>query len=131
MLCALSSVWAELARTLRSSVPYRRLRDELGDVLRLPLPAAAWVGELLAADLGRPLLVVVPHEADALGWLEAVRLTTGEDRGLYFPAPSLTPYQEGAGSLPVRTQEVLALDRLLAAAGGGEGGAPGVTALVA
>src|SRR6185436_4224834 len=98
-------------------VPYRRLRDELGDAVRLPLGAAAWVGELLAADLGRPLLVVVPHEADALAWLEAVRLVTGEDRALYFPAPPLTPYQEGGASLPVRAQEVLALDRLLAAAG--------------
>ncbi|HEV8632394.1 MAG TPA: transcription-repair coupling factor [Thermoanaerobaculia bacterium] len=114
----MSGVWAELARTLRSSVPYRRLRDELGavarlPVARLPLPAAAWVGELLAADLERPLLVVVPHEADALAWLEAVRLVAGEERALYFPAPPLTPYQEGSASLPVRTQEVLALDRLL------------------
>jgi transcription-repair coupling factor (superfamily II helicase) len=116
-----SGVWAELARTLRSSVPYRRLRDELGEPLRvhavrLPLPAAAWVGELLAADLGRPLLVVVPHEADALAWVEAVRLFRGDEGALYFPAPSLTPYQEGGASLPVRAQEVLALDRLLAAA---------------
>src|SRR5687767_11584256 len=100
MLCALSGVWADLARTLRSSVPYRRLRDELGEHLcvvagRLPPGAAAWVGELLAQDLGRPLLVVVPHEADALAWVEGVRLTSGEDRALYFPAPSLTPYQEG------------------------------------
>ncbi len=116
MLCALSGVWADLARTLRSSVPYRRLRDELGEVVRLPAGAAAWVGELLAADLGRPLLVVVPHEADALAWVEAVRLISGDDRALYFPAPSLTPYQEGGSSLPVRTQEVLALDRLLGAA---------------
>ncbi len=118
MLIALSGVWAELARTLRSSVPYCRLRDELGDALRLPLPAAAWVGELLAADLHRPLLVVVPHEADALAWVEAVRLVSGEERALHFPAPGLTPYQEGVASLPVRAQEVLALDRLLAFAGG-------------
>jgi transcription-repair coupling factor (superfamily II helicase) len=116
----LTGVWADLARTLRSSVPYRRLRDELGEVVRLPLGAAAWVGELLAADLGRPLLVVVPHEADALAWLEAVRLVAGEDHALYFPAPALTPYQEGGASLPVRAQEVLALDRLLAASGAGE-----------
>ncbi len=119
----MSGVWADLARTLRSSVPYRRLRDELGEVVRLPLGAAAWVGELLAADLGRPLLVVVPHEADALAWLEAVRLVAGEDRALYFPAPALTPYQEGGASLPVRAQEVLALDRLLAAAADNAGAA--------
>ena len=123
----MSGVWAELARTLRSSVPYRRLRDELGDVVRLPLPAAAWVGELLAADLGRPLLVVVPHEADALAWMEVVRLVAGEDRALYFPAPSLTPYQEGVSSLPVRAQEVLALDRLLAAAAGAATNGGGAT----
>ena len=59
--------------------------------------------------------MVVPHEADALAWHEAVRLVTGEERALYFPAPALTPYQEGGASLPVRAQEVLALDRLLAA----------------
>src|SRR6185436_21075748 len=117
-------------------VPYRRLRDELGDAVRLPLGAAAWVGELLAADLGRPLLVVVPHEADALAWLEAVRLVAGEDRALYFPAPALTPYQEGGSSLPVRAQEVLALDRLLAAthtpaAGPRRGGGAGTSALTA
>ena len=110
----MTGVWAELARALRSSVPYRRLRDELGEVVRLPLPAAAWVGELLGADLARPLLVLAPHEADAIAWLEAARLFAGEERAVYFPAPSLTPYQEGGVSLPVRAQEVLALDRLLA-----------------
>jgi transcription-repair coupling factor (superfamily II helicase) len=109
-------VWAELARALRSSAPYGRLRQELGDATRLPLPAAAWVGGLLAEDRGCPLLVVVPHEAEAIGWLEASRLFSGEERSVYFPAPGLTPYQEGSASLAVRAQEVLALDRLLAGA---------------
>ncbi|HJX29161.1 MAG TPA: hypothetical protein VJ885_14725, partial [Thermoanaerobaculia bacterium] len=104
-------VWEELSRTLRSSAPYRSLRERLGDVVRLPVPAAAWVGELLAEDLGRPLLVLVPREADAQSWIEAARLFGREDRVVYFPAPSLTPYQETEVSLLVRAQESVALDR--------------------
>ena len=48
MLCALSGVWADLARTLRSSVPYRRLRDELDDLAR-----RIELGNLTAADILR------------------------------------------------------------------------------
>jgi len=59
-------VWEAASRTLRTSAPYERLRRELGDVVRLPVPAAAWVVGLLAEDLGRPVLAVVPREADAL-----------------------------------------------------------------
>ncbi|HEY0781820.1 MAG TPA: hypothetical protein VGE98_05135, partial [Thermoanaerobaculia bacterium] len=104
------TVWEELSRTLRSGAPYRALRDGLGDIVRLPVPAAAWVGELLARDLGRTLLVVVPREADALTWMEAARLFGGEEGAIYFPAPSLTPYQETETSLQVRAQESVALD---------------------
>jgi transcription-repair coupling factor (superfamily II helicase) len=102
--------WEELSRTLRSSAPYKALVERLGDVVRLPVPAAAWVGELLARDLGRPLLVIVPREADALGWIEAARLFGREEGVVYFPAPSLTPYQEAETSLMVRAQESVALD---------------------
>ena len=45
-------IWDELARNLRASAPYQALLRDPGqakDVLRLPVPAAAWVGELLAA----------------------------------------------------------------------------------
>jgi transcription-repair coupling factor (superfamily II helicase) len=102
--------WEDLSRTLRSSAPYKSLLQGLGDVVRLPVPAAAWVGELLARDLKRPLLVVVPREADALMWMEAARLFGREDGAVYFPAPSLTPYQETETSLQVRAQESVALD---------------------
>ncbi|HEV8581269.1 MAG TPA: transcription-repair coupling factor [Thermoanaerobaculia bacterium] len=102
--------WEDLSRTLRSSAPYKALVQSLGDVVRLPVPAAAWVGELLARDLGRPLLVLVPREADALMWMEAARLFGSEERAVYFPAPSLTPYQETETSLLVRAQESVALD---------------------
>ncbi len=102
--------WEELSRTLRSSAPYKALLQGLGDVVRLPVPAAAWVGELLAWDLGRPLLVLVPREADALMWMEAARLFGREEGVVYFPAPSLTPYQEAETSLLVRAQESAALD---------------------
>ncbi|MDX1997940.1 MAG: transcription-repair coupling factor [Thermoanaerobaculia bacterium] len=99
---------------LRASDPYRRLLAERGDVVRLPVAAAAWVAELLREDLGRPLLVLVPRESDALGWIEATALFSGSDSACYFPAPSLTPYQDAAASLPVRALEALTLDRLAA-----------------
>jgi transcription-repair coupling factor (superfamily II helicase) len=104
------SAWEDLSRTLRSSAPYKSLLQGLGDVVRLPVPAAAWVGELLARDLKRPLLVVVPREADALTWMESARLFGREEGVVYFPAPSLTPYQETESSLMVRAQESVALD---------------------
>ncbi len=105
-------VWEELSRTLRTSAPYKSLIQGLGDVVRLPVPAAAWVGELLAHDLGRQLLVIVPREADALAWIEAARLFGREEGVVYFPAPSLTPYQEAETSLLVRAQESAAIDRI-------------------
>ncbi len=118
-------VWEELSRTLRSGAPYRDLLAAAEDtspggrveVLRLPVPAAAWVGGLLARDLGRPLVVVVPREADALTWMEAARLFGGEQEAVYFPSPSLTPYQEAEVSLQVRAQESVAIDCLLSGAG--------------
>jgi transcription-repair coupling factor (superfamily II helicase) len=102
----------QAAAILRSSAPYRTLSARLGEATRLPLPAAAWVAELLAADLGRPLLVLVPRESDALAWAEAARLFGRAELVLPFPAPSLTPYQEADSSLLVRAQESVALDRL-------------------
>ena len=107
----MSSAWREISERLRQSSPYRELRRRLGAAQRLPLPAAAWVGELLAQDLDRPLLVVVPHEADALAWMEASQLLGGSP--VYFPAPSLSPYQETDASLQVRTAESVALQRVL------------------
>ncbi|HEX5759657.1 MAG TPA: transcription-repair coupling factor [Thermoanaerobaculia bacterium] len=115
-------VWEDLSRTLRSSAPYRALREGLGEVVRLPVPAAAWVAELLSQDLRRPLLALVPREADALTWMEAAQLFGRDEGAVYFPAPSLTPYQETEISLPVRAQEALALDRILG------GGVPAVVA---
>jgi transcription-repair coupling factor (superfamily II helicase) len=106
----MDSAWEDLSRTLRSSTPYKSLLQGLGDVVRLPVPAAAWVGELLARDLERPLLVVVPREADALTWMESARLFGRAEGVVYFPAPSLTPYQETETSLMVRAQESVALD---------------------
>src|SRR5579864_716306 len=67
-------VWEELSRTLRSSAPYRALLAGRAEVVRLPVPAAAWAGDLLARDLSRRLVAVVPREADAMTWMEAARL---------------------------------------------------------
>ncbi len=102
--------WLELSGRLRESAPYRSLAETLGDVGRLPVPAAAWIAELLAADLSRPLLVVVPHESEALAWTQALELL-GAD-GDFFATPSLTPYQGGETSLSVRAQEAVAVDRV-------------------
>ena len=117
---SMPGIWDAPSRTLRQSEPYRRLLKRLGEVVRLPVPAAAWVMELLAEDLGRPLLVVVPHEVDAYSWIEAARLfksrsdgeSGGSDHAAYFPAPSLSPYQEAEISLLVRAEESRAVDRI-------------------
>ncbi len=102
-----------LSRKLRESEAFRRLAAGARRAEGLPTAAAAWVAELLKQDLGRPLLVVVPRESDALAWVEAVELFGGE--GVRFAAPSLSPYQETEVSLAVRAEEVVALRRLTAA----------------
>ncbi|MDH3743735.1 MAG: transcription-repair coupling factor [Acidobacteriota bacterium] len=102
--------WRELSRSLISSAPYRDLRERLGEVKRLPVPVAAWISELLAHDLDRRLLVVVPHESEALAWTQAIELL-GAD-GEFFATPSLTPYQGTETSLSVRAQEAVAVDRV-------------------
>ena len=112
----LHDVWREPARALRASAPFQALREAGGEVVRLPVPAAAWVLDLLASDLGHPLLVVVPHESDAYAWTEALRVLGGSEanrRAVYFPAPSLSPYHEAEISLLVRAEEALAVDRVV------------------
>ena len=139
----MTDFWDASSRTLRASAPYRALTQDLSrraesgrraegvpgvrraegvpgvQVARLPVTAAAWVMALLAEDLGRQLLVVVPHESDAYAWLEAARLFGGETAGgqsgdaVYFPAPALSPYQEAEISLMVRAEESRAVDRIV------------------
>ena len=104
--------WQEHAERLKASAPFRTLARSLGVLAPLPVPVAAWVVDLLADELGRPALVVVPHESEALAWVQMLALlgTPAE----YFAAPSLTPYQEAEVSLHARAQESVALDRVLA-----------------
>ncbi len=97
----------DLSRTLRASEPYRALRGGAASARRLPVPAAAWVLELLAGERGGRHLVVVPHESDALAWVEAARLFGGT--ASFFSVPGLTPYQETETSLMVRCDEARAL----------------------
>ena len=102
--------WRQPAAAIRASAPYRRLLEGVPAARRLPLPAAAWVLDLLAEDRGRPLLAVVPHEADALAWVEAAALF---GRGAaHLPAPSLTPYHEADPPASLTAQEAQVLDRL-------------------
>ncbi len=116
-----SSVWEDLSRTLRTSAPFRSLAEGARVALRLPTPAAAWIGELLAQESRRTVLAVVPGEADALAWLEAATLFCPRQPGsasrrgevVYFPAPSLSPYQETEVSLMIRAQEAVALDAVV------------------
>jgi len=81
-------------------------------VTGLPVAAAAWVIDCLAEDLERSILVVVPREGEASEWLEAAQNLGRSGSTVYFPAPSLTSYQETEVSLAVRAHEVVALDRL-------------------
>ncbi len=104
--------WLELSDRLRASPPFAALRAGAREVARLPPSAAAWVVDLLAAEAGRQALVIVPRESDALAWVEGAALCGHGAE--FFPAPALTPYQELEVSLPVRAQEVVALDRFLA-----------------
>jgi len=110
-----SSPFADSLAELAASAEFRSLSAAVeagrGVATRLPAGAAAWVGDRLATRLGRPLLVVVPHEAEARLWIESQRLATGRDAAVHFPAPSLSPYQEVDASLGVRADEVVALVR--------------------
>lgn len=112
------AIWGELGRGLVASAPGRALAEALARgtavATRLPVPAAAWVADRLTEaerGAGRPLLVVVPHEAAARAWLEMLRLVRGEVAALPFPAPSLSPYQQVDASLSVRVAELMALER--------------------
>ena len=100
----------ECGAVLKSSREYGALLDSLGEVEWLPVPASAWLCELLRADLNRPLLVVVPHESDALSWVEAVELVGGIAG--HFAAPSLTPYLGSDISLQIRAAESVILHRI-------------------
>ena len=100
----------ECSEVLRSSREYEAILSALGPVEWLPVPTAAWLFELLREDLGRPLLVVVPHESDAISWVEAVELVGGS--AAHFSAPSLTPYLATDVSLPVRAAESVVLHRI-------------------
>ena len=105
--------WGPYSQALRTSAPFRALLKRRGDVIGLPLPAAAWVGEVLADQLGRRVVAIVPRESDALTWVEAAELFGGTGRTVYFPAPSLAPYQEAEPTLLVRAREAVALDAIL------------------
>ncbi len=97
----------DLSRRLRASELYRQLAAGADRARRLPVPAAAWLLELLAAERRSRQLVVVPHESDALAWVEAARLFGGD--ASFFSVPGLTPYQETETSLMVRCEEARAL----------------------
>ena len=99
----MNSPLEDISRVLRSSDPYLAVLAGARSLRRLPVPAAAWVLELLAVERGQRHLVVVPHESDALAWVEAARLFGGSSS--FFSVPGLTPYQETETSLMVRAQE--------------------------
>ncbi|MGE0638716.1 MAG: transcription-repair coupling factor [Thermoanaerobaculia bacterium] len=110
--------WGELSLRIARSPAFTafssRIAADGGCATRLPPAAAAWIFDLLAEQDRAPVVVVVPHESDALAWLESLRLVAGEEVGAYFSSPSLSPYQEAETSLTVRAQEVTALTDALA-----------------
>jgi transcription-repair coupling factor (superfamily II helicase) len=102
--------WRPFAAAIRASRPYRQLSDNASGVRRLPMPAAAWVLDLLAEERGQPLLVIVPREGDAIAWVEAAAVF---GRGAeHLPAPSLTPYHEADLPLSLAAQEAQVLNRV-------------------
>ncbi len=106
--------WTEISALLAASPELAAIEARLGRparATRLPPAAAAWIADLLAERARRPVLAVVPHEAEARLWLESLALFSGESAGAPFPAPSLSPYQATDASLQVRADEVVALDR--------------------
>ena len=121
----MESVWGEASAKWRRTNAYGDLRSQLeqGELARVrgcPLAVAAWMVELLSADLDRPALIVVPRQSHAVSWVEAGRLFASETREVdeelvYFPTPALTPYQEVKAPLLVRAGEALALHRMLLA----------------
>jgi len=103
--------FAPFSDRLRDSAPYRALRTRLGAVTRLPPAAAAWVIDLLARDLGRSALVVLPHESDVGGWLDGARLMASE--AIHLAASGLTPYHATEVSVGERAQVITAMARLI------------------
>ena len=106
-----NGLWNAAGERLRASEIYRRTVDGGGALLRLPAPAAAWVMELVAADLEAPLVVVVPHEPAARRFIDGSRLTGGA--AVHYPVSALSPYQAAEISLSVRAERSVALDRWL------------------
>ena len=100
-------VWEAASVLLKSSAPFRALREG-GVATRLPGAAAAWVATLLGQDLGRPVMVVAPHEPAALAWVEGARLAGADVT--FFPVSGLTPYQAAEAALSERIQQVVALE---------------------
>jgi transcription-repair coupling factor (superfamily II helicase) len=116
----LSEVLEHLASRLRESPLYRRLYDSVergapASLTGLPVGPAAWVLETLARHLDRAVVVIVPHETEAREWVSsAATLGRRGAQVVWFPAPSLSPYQEAEVPLSVRAQEVAALDAVYA-----------------
>ena len=105
----MSEILDQLASRLREGPLYRRLRDSVRNgadsapiLTGLPAGAAAWVLETLAADLGRPLVVVMPHETEAREWSTSASTLGG--RGDHDPiAAPLT--EQGLGRPAERRPE--------------------------
>ena len=107
----LSPPLADALDSLANSPQVELLGSQLGVMEGLPVAAAAWVAETLGRRLDRPLLVVVPHDADGLAWVESAELVGAS--AAYFSSPSLSPYQETDPSLQVRAVESATLHQLL------------------
>jgi transcription-repair coupling factor (superfamily II helicase) len=112
---ASAGVLAEIEGRLRESAELAALRGGSASVTGLPTPAAAWVVEILARERDLAPLVVVPGESEAREWMNASSALGRRDTVVWFPPPSLGPYQDADVALSVRAQEVAALHRILAA----------------
>jgi len=98
---------SEYEERLRATGEFGRLAESRRAV-GLPVPAAAWVALADARERSAPW-VVVPHEIDALRWIEAWEFFGGA--ATFFRAPSLTLYQGAEIPLSVRAGDAEAFHR--------------------
>ncbi|MEE2776583.1 MAG: transcription-repair coupling factor [Acidobacteriota bacterium] len=113
---AAAGVLDEIEARLTGSAELQALLRCEGAFGGLPIAAAAWLLEISARAADRPLLVIVPRETEAREWMQAAIGLGRRDDAVWFPAPSLSPYQEVETPLSVRAQEVSAIHRVLCAA---------------
>ncbi len=91
-------------------------RSKIADsITGLTAPACGWVLARLATHEARPVVVVLPTEADALAAVAGAHLAIAEDdptQIVHYAAPALTPFQETDPALRILAGHARALDAI-------------------